>query len=76
MKKFSAFAVGFASACTGIASAFMAMGSAVGDVFDTPKPQTQDPFDGFRKDRETLASDWKKVGSDIRAGMDAYVKTH
>jgi len=78
MKKLSAFTVGLASAFNGVAASFLSMCRAVDTCWPSSvKPEAKpDAFEGFRKDREALASDWKKVGSDIRNAMNSYVETH
>jgi len=44
---------------------------------NSPPKQTKiDYFDGFKKDREALASDWGKIGGDFRRAIDQYVETH
>ena len=86
MRKFDAFMVGFASVFTGIANSLMMFGETIGRSFanpsstnpsgDVPKRTEIDYFDGFKKDREALASDWGKIGGDFRRAIDQYVKTH
>ena len=61
-------------------------GEAIGQSFANPsstnssvcpRKRTEiDYFDGFKKDREALASDWGKIGSDFRRAIDQYVETH
>jgi hypothetical protein len=78
MRRLNAFATGFTVVFSGIATAFLSMSSAADCCFPAPsKPQTRaDILEGFRKDREALAPDWRKVGSDIRNAMNSYVETH
>ena len=86
MRKFDTFMVGFASVFTGIAGSLMMFGETIGRSFASPSSanlprsvprRTEiDYFDGFKKDREALASDWGKIGGDFRRAIDQYVETH
>ena len=81
MRKFDTFMVGFASVFTGIAGCLVLFGEAVERSFahtpsDPPKQTEIDYFDGFKKDREALASDWGKIGGDFRRAIDQHVRTH
>jgi hypothetical protein len=86
MRKFDAFMIGFASVFTGMAGCLVMFGEAIGQFFasssrtnpsgDLPKRTGIDYFDGFKKDREALASDWGKIGGDFRRAIDQYVETH
>jgi len=37
---------------------------------------TPSDFNALMKDRAALASDWQKVGNDMRKAIDEYAKTH
>ncbi len=79
MKRFHSFVAGSVAALCGIAAVFATMGEAICGVSEkptTPSTPTDALLDGLRKDRAALASDWKKVGLDIRTAMDQYVETH
>ena len=81
MRNFDTFMIGFASVFTGITGCLMMLGGAVGRSFSNfsgtpPKLGEIDYFDGFKKDREALASDWGKIGGDFRRAIDQYVETH
>jgi len=86
MRRFDAFMVGFASVFAGIAGSLVMYGEAIGRTFvnassanpssSPPKRTEIDYFDGFKKDREALASDWGKIGGDFRRAIDQYVETH
>ena len=86
MKKFNTFMTGFASVFLGVAGCFIALCEAVGMSFarsantnpssGLPKRTNVDYFDGFKKDREALASDWGKIGGDFRRAIDEHVQTH
>ena len=81
MKKFNSFMIGFSSVFLGIGGCFVSFYEAVGMSFvshlDNPPKRTEiDYFDGFKKDREALASDWRKIGGDFRRAIDKYVETH
>jgi len=81
MRNFDTFMIGFASVFTGITACLMMFGEAVGRSFAnssvTPPKLTEiDYFDGFKKDREALVSDWGKIGGDFRRAIDQYVETH
>jgi hypothetical protein len=91
MRKFDAFIIGFASVFTGIAGSLVMFVEALGRSFTNPSsanPTNVNPsevppkrteidyFDGFKKDRDALASDWGKIGGDFRRAIDQYVETH
>ena len=86
MRKFEVFMTGFASVFTGIASCLVMFGGTIARSFaetsgaktaSSPSKQTKiDYFDGFKKDRKALASDWGKIGGDFRRAIDQYVETN
>jgi hypothetical protein len=91
MRKLDAFMTGFASVFTGIAGCLMMFVGVIGQTFaKTSRAKTSgtsssnnlskqtkiDYFDGFKKDREALASDWGKIGGDFRRAIDQYVETN
>ena len=81
MQKFDVFMTGFASVFTGVGNCLVLFCDAIGQSFtnpsgNPPKRTEADYFDGFKKDREALASDWGKIGGDFRRAIDQYVETH
>ena len=81
MRKFVAFMAGVTSIFTGIAGCFTTFADTVGQPLVKPseKPLQRtkiDYFDGFKKDREALASDWGKIGGDFRRAIDQYVEAN
>ena len=81
MRKFNAFMTGATSIFTGIAGCFAVFAVTVGQSVVKPSKKTSqrtkiDYFDGFKKDREALASDWGKIGGDFRRAIDQYVETN
>ena len=81
MQKFDVFMTGFASVFAGVGSCLVLFCDAIGQSFTNysssqSKRTEADYFDGFKKDREALASDWGKIGGDFRRAIDQYVETH
>ena len=83
MSKLNSVFHGIGDVMQGISCAFT--GTWVGYFLglDTPplKKERQFSFplsdlEAFKRDREALASDWLKIGNDMRKAMDEYVKTH
>jgi hypothetical protein len=54
-----------------MAALLSGMGSAV-DVFGVDGPAHMEVLRGQAADREAIASDWTKVGDDIRASMERF----
>ena len=72
---------GFASVFIGIAGCLVMLAEAVDQSFMNrpvrpPERTGIDWFDGFKKDRDSLALDWGKIGGDFRRAIDQYVETH
>jgi hypothetical protein len=81
MRRFNTFMIGFASVFTSIAGCVATFGEVVSQsiekpVKNSPKHTGIDYFDGFKKDRAALASDWGKVGGDFRRAINEYVETN
>jgi len=81
MRKFNAFMTGATSIFTGVAGCLavfaVTVGQSVVKPSEKPSQRTKiDYFDGFKKDREALASDWGKIGGDFRRAIDQYVETN